>query len=122
MAHILVVDDDPAIQNLIKDVLSSKDHTIKLASNGGEALQKIRATRFDLVILDLRMPDMDGLQVLNLLRSNPSSANLKVLMCTAAGMMADVDKAFQAGASDYIVKPLDFVKLNAKVTQLTRKA
>ena len=122
MAHILIVDDDPTIQNLIKDVLSMQDHTFDLASKGSEALQKVRAKRFDLVILDRSMPEMDGLQVLKLMRSSPASADLKVLMCTAAGMMADVDEALQAGASDYIVKPLDFVKLNAKVTHLTKKS
>jgi DNA-binding response OmpR family regulator len=64
---------------------------------------------------------MDGIQVLKLLRATPAGASLKVLMCTGAGMLADVDEALQAGATDYIVKPLDFAKLTAKVTNLTRK-
>ena len=121
MAHILIVDDDSTIQDLIKEVLSMQDHTFDTAEKGSEALQKIRKSRFDLVILDRGLPEMDGIQVLKLLRTSPGCAGLKVLMCTGAGMLSDVDEALQAGASDYIVKPLDFAKLNAKVTNLTRK-
>ncbi len=121
MAHILIVDDDPAIQELIRDTLSMQGHVFDLASNGREALRKIRATRFDLVILDRGMPEIDGLQVLKVLRSSPDTLDLKVLICTGAAMMVDANEAFQAGASDYIVKPIDFVKLGAKVTALTRK-
>ena len=79
------------------------------------------STRYDLVILDRSMPEMSGLEVLKRIRTTPASAGVKVLMCTGAGMLADVDEALQAGASDYIVKPLDFAKLRAKVSTLTRK-
>ena len=119
MAHILVVDDDPAIQDLIQAVLTG--HTFDVASKGSEALQKFRAGRFDLVVLDRGLPEMDGIQVLKLLRASPAGAAVKVLMCTGAGMLSDVDEALQAGASDYIVKPLDFAKLTAKVANLTRQ-
>src|ERR1700722_16213150 len=112
MAHILIVDDDPAIQDLIKMVLSMESHTFDLASKGSEVLPKTRAARFDLVILDRGLPEMDGIQVLKLLPARPGGASVKVLMCTGAGMLSDVDEALQAGASDYIVKPLDFAKLN----------
>ncbi|MFI5348732.1 MAG: response regulator transcription factor [Elusimicrobiota bacterium] len=121
MAHILIVDDDSTIQDLIKEVLSMQNHTFDTAERGSEALQKIRKSKFDLVILDRGLPEMDGIQVLKLLRASPGCAGLKVLMCTGAGMLADVDEALQAGASDYIVKPLDFAKLNSKVTALTTR-
>jgi DNA-binding response OmpR family regulator len=122
MAHILIVDDDPMIQELIKDVLVVQNHTFDLASKGVEALQKVKTKRFDLMILDRSMPEMDGLQVLKALRASPEGAGLKVLMCTAADMMADAEAAFLSGATDYIVKPLDLAKLSAKVTLLTRKS
>ena len=121
MAHILVVDDDAAIRSLIKDILSGQGHTFELASKGSEALEMIRSTRFDLVILDRNMPGMDGLEFLQHLRASPGGASLKVLMCTAAEKMSDVEEAFRSGASDYIVKPLDFAKLALKVANLTRK-
>lgn len=120
MANILIVDDDAAIRDLIKDVLSPQGHSCTFASSGAKALDAIGRTRFDLVILDRNMPAMGGLQVLKTLRSNPATAGLKVLFCTAAERMAEVDEAFSAGATDYIVKPLDFAKLKAKVAHHTR--
>lgn len=120
MANILVVDDDDAISDLIMDVLAGSGHAFTMASSGTKALELIGKTRFDLVILDRNMPSMSGLQVLQKLRSSPATAKLKVLFCTAAERMAEVEEAFSAGATDYIVKPLDFAKLKAKVAHHTR--
>jgi CheY-like chemotaxis protein len=116
MAHILIVDDDDAIRDLIKDVLAAPGRTFTLASSGAEALALIAKARFDLIILDRNMPKMGGLAVLKTLRANPATAALKVLVCTAAEMLGEVEEAFAAGANDFIVKPLDFDKLKAKVT------
>jgi CheY-like chemotaxis protein len=120
MANILIVDDDVAIRDLIKEVLAAQGHVFAMASSGAEALALVAKTRFDLVILDRNMPKMSGLDVLKTLRASPATAKLKVLICTAAEMLAEVDEAFSAGATDYIVKPLDFAKLTAKVTRHTR--
>ncbi|MFI5361542.1 MAG: response regulator transcription factor [Elusimicrobiota bacterium] len=122
MAHILVVDDDASIQDLIKDVLAMQSHTVDAASSASEALKKIRAARYDLAIVDRTMPEMDGLQLVKVLRSAAATKDLKVLMCTAKDLMVDAEEAFAAGANDYIVKPLDFAKLAAKVALLTKKA
>ena len=122
MAKILVVDDDAAIQDLIKEVLSSQGHTFAVASSGDEALKIIDKARFDLVILDRNMPKMSGLEVLRKLRAGPATAKLKVLVCTGAEMLAEVEEAFAAGATDYIVKPLDFEKLKMKTALHTRPA
>lgn len=122
MARILVVDDDVAIRDLIKEILTGHGHTFDIASSGSEALAKIGKTQYDLVILDRHMPEMSGLKVLKTLRASPATAKLKVLFCTAAGMMAEVDEAFSAGATDYIVKPLEFAKLIAKVARHTQPA
>lgn len=120
MAHILIVDDDAAIRDLIKEVLAAQGHAFAMAASGAEALALVAKTRFDLVLLDRNMPKMSGLDVLKTLRANPATAKLKVLVCTAAEMLAEVDEAFSAGATDYIVKPLDFAKLTAKVARHTR--
>lgn len=117
MANILVVDDDDAIADLIKDVLGQQGHACALASSGTKALELIGKSRFDLVILDRNMPEMSGIQVLKAIRADKAHAALKVLICTAAEMMAQVDEAFSAGATDYIVKPLDMAKLKAKVAR-----
>lgn len=120
MANILIVDDDAAIRDLIKEVLAVQGHTFSMASSGAEALALVAKTRFNLVILDRNMPKMSGLDVLKTLRASPATAKLKVLICTAAGMLSEVDEAFSAGATDYIVKPLDFAKLTAKAARHTQ--
>lgn len=120
MANILVVDDDDAIADLIKDVLVKEGHSCAQASSGARALELIGKSRFDLVILDRNMPEMSGIQVLRTIRASKAHAGLKVLICTAAEMMAQVDEAFSAGADDYIVKPLDMAKLKAKTARHTR--
>jgi len=119
MARILIVDDDLTIADLIRDVLSPLGHDCVLALSGAMAVDSVGKGRFDLVILDRNMPEMSGLQVLRAIRASPASATLKVLMCTAAEMMDEVDEAFSAGATDYIVKPLDIEKLKSKVTRHT---
>lgn len=120
MANILIVDDDAAIRDLIREVLAAQGHSFVMAASGAEALALVAKTRFDLVLLDRNMPKMSGLDVLKTLRANPVTAKLKVLICTAAEMLAEVDEAFSAGATDYIVKPLDFAKLTAKVARHTQ--
>lgn len=122
MARILIVDDDLAIADLIKDVLEPLGHECVLVLSGSMALDMVGKGRFDLVILDRNMPEMSGLQVLRAIRASPGSASLKVMMCTAAEVMSEVDEAFSAGATDYIVKPLDIAKLRAKVARHTAAA
>lgn len=122
MANILVVDDDSVIRDLLKDILAMQGHTAVMADSGAAAIEKIRKTQFDLVILDRNMPHMSGIQVLKTLRANPATARLKVIMCTAAELVAEVDEAFEAGAIDYLLKPLDMTKLVAKIARHTQKA
>mgnify|MGYP001573493869 FL=1 len=122
MANILVVDDDSVIRDLLKDVLSMQGHTTVMADSGAAALEQVRKTQFDLVILDRNMPLMSGIQVLKSLRSHPATSRLKVIMCTAAELVAEVDEAFEAGAVDYLLKPMDMTKLIAKVALHTQKA
>lgn len=119
MANILVVDDDAAIAELILEVLGTQGHVFTTAESGAKALELLGGKAFDLVILDRNMPKMSGLQVLKAIRAAPATAKLKVLVCTAAEMLSEVDEAFTAGATDYIVKPLDFEKLKAKVARHT---
>ncbi len=122
MARILVVDDEDSIRELIKEVLSMDGHTFETAGDGAQALELIRKTNFDLVILDRNMPTMTGIQALAILRSNPSYKGLKVLMCTSASVTKEVDEAFAAGANDYILKPINLAMLQGKVKKHLAKA
>lgn len=115
MAHILIVDDEESIRELIKEVLSMHGHTFDMATNGAEALEKVRAAKFDLVIMDRNMPKMTGVQAVAMIRTNPAFKDLKVLMCTSASVAKEVDEAFQAGANDYILKPINLQLLSGKV-------
>ncbi len=117
MAHILVVDDEESIRALIREVLSLSSHTFEEAGNGAEALERIRATKYDLVIMDRNMPRMDGIQALTLLRASPQFKDLKVLMCTSSSVTKEVDEAFAAGANDYILKPINLQALVKKVAK-----
>lgn len=117
MAHILVVDDEESIRELIKEVLAMDGHTFDMASNGSEALEHIRKKPFDLVILDRNMPTMSGIQALEVLRANPKYKALKVLMCTSSSVTKEIDEAFAAGANDYVLKPINLQALLGKVTK-----
>jgi CheY-like chemotaxis protein len=116
VAHILVVDDEAAIRELIQEVLSMDGHTCDQADNGASALEKLKAGgKYDLMIMDRNMPKMTGIQALQLLRSNAAFKELKVLMCTSASVNREVEEAFEAGATDYILKPINLAMLSGKV-------
>lgn len=117
MARILIVDDDMAVREVIKEVLLAQGHAPDMAANGAEGLEAVRKTRYDLVILDRQMPQMDGLKTLAALRRDPANKDLRVIMCTSANTIDAADEAFTAGANDYIVKPVDLQRLSDKVAR-----
>ena len=117
--RILVVDDDPAITSLLKRGLSYEGFAIDTAQNGEEALRIARERPPDLVILDIMMPGLDGLEVLRRLRL--ADPELPVLFLTARDAPADQVKGLEAGADDYVVKPFTFEVLVARVRALLRR-
>ena len=122
MAHhktILLVSSTTRLHDTMRALGHSIDVSIALATHDTLPQALNSGHEFDLVILDRNMPKMSGLQVLQAIRAAPATAKLKVLVCTAAEMLSEVDEAFAAGATDYIVKPLDFEKLKAKVARHT---
>ena len=121
-ASILIVDDEEPVRDLIKEVLKPHGYLLTTADGAKNALAIIHRQPLDLAIIDRNMPGgLGGLDLLKLIRSNPKTAALKVLMCTAASMTRDIDEAFQAGADDYILKPLNFPTLLAKVARVLAK-
>ncbi len=119
MARILAIDDDPAVTSLIKRGLTYEGFTVETASSGEAALELARDHSPDLIILDIMMPGMDGLDVLRRLRS--ADATLPVLMLTAKDAPADQIQALELGADDYVVKPFTFEVLLARVRVLLRR-
>ena len=105
MAKVLVVDDEPAAVELLVEFLSSKGYEVLTATNGEEALQRVKEDRPHLVLLDIRMPKMDGMEVLRRIRE--IDPEMGVIMVTAVNEEDVGRKALEMGAFDYIVKPLD---------------
>lgn len=103
--RILVVDDEPPIVRLMEFVLARQGHEMLVAVNGEEALEKIRAYRPDLVLLDIMMPRIDGYEVARILRADPDFAQLPIIMLSAKAQEEDVRKGLDVGVNEYITKP-----------------
>ncbi len=118
MARILIVDDEEAIRDLIKEVLSPDGHEFFLAADGKQAFDIVRSKVIDLAIVDRNMPGIGGIEVVQAMRQNPKTSKIKVLMCTGSSLTKEIDEAFSAGADDYVLKPLNFAQLMAKVAKV----
>jgi two-component system response regulator MprA len=116
--NILVVDDDPEIVNLLRRGLIYEGYNVVTAGNGQEALEKTREKEPDLIILDIMMPGIDGIEVSKRLRQ---AGDIPILLLTARGTVADKVTGLNAGADDYMVKPFAFDELSARVRALLRR-
>jgi CheY-like chemotaxis protein len=103
---VLVVDDNPASRELVREALQTAQLQIVEASDGREALERIAEAEFDLVLLDIQLPILDGYAVLRRIRTNPRHASLRVVALTAYAMEGDRERALQAGFDAYITKPI----------------
>lgn len=119
MAHILICDDDATVRNLVKDVLSMSGHTFDEAENGSLAIAALKKKPYALLIIDRNMPVMDGIQTVTLLRTDARFKDMPVIMCTSVSITKEVDEAFQAGANDYLLKPVSVKHLIDKVAKWT---
>ena len=117
-APILICDDDDMIVQIVTSKLRSIGREVVTASNGAAALQMIRSSLPSALILDAIMPGIDGFDVLKLLRANPKTASLPVLMLTARRGKDDVTKALKLGANGYLAKPFSLGELAARVERL----
>ena len=121
MAHILVVDDDPVVQHAIRYTLQGEGHMISIAINGQAALELIAQLRPELVILDIMMPDMDGLEVCRRIRANPFTSKLPVILLTSKSRPIDRVQGLDAGSDDFLPKSAVAVELLARVRALLRR-
>lgn len=119
MQRALVIDDDPAVTSVLKRGLSYEGFAVDTASSGAEGLAIARDRPPDLVILDIMMPGLDGLEVLQRLRA--ADPRLPVLLLTAKDAPADQVRGLEQGADDYVVKPFTFEVLLARVRALLRR-
>lgn len=118
---ILIVEDEQDILQLVKHYLEKEGFRTVTAMNGLEALKKVKEDKPDLVVLDLMLPEMDGLEVCKRMRSNPDSAMLPIIMLTAKAEESDTIVGLELGADDYVTKPFSPKALVARVKALLRR-
>ena len=117
-ARILVVDDDPQIRRVMRMTLVAQGYEVADAASGDEALERVRARRFDLVLLDMNMPGIGGLETCRSLRSSCDSA---IIMLTVRDAEQDKVEALDAGADDYVTKPFRMPELLARIRAALRR-
>ena len=117
---VLVIDDEPGVRELISEALSLSEITAVQAADGLEALSFLRRERFDLLILDINMPKLDGLALLEKLRTEGMS--VPVLMLSARADKADVNQGLRTGADDYLTKPFSIEELVLRVKAIMRRS
>ncbi len=117
--NILVVDDDPDILTIIKDNLELDGYEVFTAALGKDALSIFKKESINLIILDLMLPDMDGIQICRATRAN---SHVPIIMLTAKDSVSDKVLGLESGADDYIVKPFDYLELAARVKAQLRRS
>ncbi len=118
MNKILVVDDEESIRIMLKRVLSGKEYEIQEACNGIDALKKIAREKYSAILLDLKMPEMDGLQMINKIKE--MDINTPIIMMSAYGTIPEAVEAMKLGAVDYLVKPFDLDELKMTLDRMIR--
>src|ERR1700735_2012500 len=118
--QLLVVDDDRGLRDVLRRALGLSGYEVRLAETGSGALSEIAASPPDAVVLDIGLPDIDGLEVCRLLRREGN--RVPVLMLTARDAVSDRIEGLDAGADDYLVKPFDIDELKARLRALLRRA
>lgn len=109
--RILVVDDDEHIQKSLSQYLEMEDFEVEVASSGQEALERAAGQAFDLVLLDIMMPEMDGFEVVEILRAQEATSRVPIILLTARGQDTDVLKGYHLGVSSYLTKPFNLDEL-----------
>ncbi len=118
---VLIVEDEQDLQDLLRYNLGREGYRVRTAATGEDALQQIRTQAPDLVLLDLMLPGIDGLEVCRMLKSRPPTNAIPVIMLTAKGEEADVVAGLELGADDYIAKPFSPRVLSARVKAVLRR-
>ena len=119
--RILVVDDEEDILELVRFNLAKDGYQVKAVASGEDGLREARASQPDLIVLDLMLPGLDGLEVCKNLKGDPKTKDIPVVMLTATGTEADVVTGLELGADDYVVKPFSPRVLIARVKAVLRR-
>lgn len=119
-AHVLIVDDEPLNLRLFQMMLGPEQFHVTVAADGPDALAQIAAHRPDLILLDIMMPGMDGYEVAAIVKADPATAGIPIIMVTALRWQDARARAFNAGADDFLSKPVERGQLCLRVRDLLR--
>jgi DNA-binding response OmpR family regulator len=122
MAKIVVADDDADIRELVAFKLQLTGHDVVAVGDGAAAVEACQADVPDLVVLDVMMPGMSGLDACRVLRLDPALAQVPVILLTARAQEADIEQGFNAGADDYVVKPFSPRELASRVAAVLQRS
>lgn len=117
--RVLIVDDNPLNLKLARLVVLAEGHEAVVAAGASEALAALAAGPVDVILMDLQMPDIDGIQLTRMIKADPATAAIPVVALTAAAMAHDRDRARDAGCDGFIAKPLDTRSLGAELARYT---
>ncbi|MBI3625887.1 MAG: SpoIIE family protein phosphatase [Candidatus Rokubacteria bacterium] len=121
-ATILFADDDPALSGFMDVILTRAGYNVVRASDGVEAMERVRQSPPDLILLDIMMPRLDGLEVLRALRHDPETSQIPIIMLTQKTHVEDRVKGFESGADDYVPKPFEPQELLARIYALLKRS
>ncbi len=118
MSRILLVEDNEMNRDMLSRRLERKGFTVSIAVDGRQGIDMARAARFDLVLMDMSLPEIDGWETTRLMRAAPETATVPIIALTAHAMAGDRDRALAAGCNDYDTKPVDLERLLGKMRAL----
>jgi len=116
MARILLVEDNEMNRDMLSRRLKRQDHEVSTAQDGVAGVEAARAQRPDLILMDMSLPQMDGWEATRRLKADPATCAIPIIALTAHAMQGDREKALEAGCDDYDSKPIDFARLNEKMS------
>ena len=111
MAKLLIIDDERGIRNTLREILADEGYEVEVAENGKQGLEMAQAKAYDLIFSDIKMPEMDGMEVLAALKNADEPADCPIVMITGHGDVETAVQALKAGAYDFLVKPLDLNRI-----------
>jgi two-component system cell cycle response regulator len=119
-ARILVVDDEPAIREYVTSLLSELGHEVLAAANGVEALRLARERQPHLILLDIMMPELSGIEVCRQLRADPRTRDMRIIVVSAVDAKRALEESIIAGADDFLAKPIHALELMVRVRSILR--
>ena len=111
MAKILIIDDERGIRNTLREILADEGHEVEVAENGKQGLEMAQGKAYDLIFSDIKMPELDGLEVLKALKEGDEAIETPVVMITGHGDVETAVQALKLGAYDFLLKPLDLNRI-----------